>query len=159
MDLQVTKGKYDEISPITNNFCVLVDIDEETMLVSKICMESGYVTNSYLMNDSEVLEKLQSSIAKVAFDFKIIDTLGYIWIPCMQASEYSSIYPIPDVNNPESFVWQVTPIKKLSEEDSKKYPDPNNKGELLQSYIDFENSVEFPKDNFVDAFKHFATAV
>jgi predicted ATP-dependent endonuclease of OLD family len=147
MNSQVNKGKYDEVSPITNNFCVLVDIDEETTLVSKICMESGYVTNSYLMNNSEVLEKLQSSIAKVAFDFKIIDTFGYIWIPCMQASENSSIYPIPDTN------------KKLSEEDSKKYPDPNNEGKFLESYIDFENSVEFPKDNFVDAFKHFAKAV
>ncbi len=38
---------------------------------------------------------------------------------------------------------------------SKKYPDPNNIGKYLENYIDFENSVNFPKDKFTEAFKHF----
>ncbi len=74
----------------------------------------------------------------------------------VRADEYpGSIYPIPDDVDNTTFMWQVTPIKKLTEEESKKYPDPNNIGKYLENYIDFENSVNFPKDKFTEAFKHF----
>lgn len=149
------KSNYDEISPITHNLSVLVEQDDATGLTSKICMDSGYTTNSFLIDGSETLSKLESSIAKTAFNFRVVDGNKNVWIPCMQATDTSSIYPIPDDVDNTTFMWQVTPIKKLTEDESKKYPDPNNIGKYLENYIDFENSVNFPKDKFTEAFKHF----
>lgn len=149
------KSNYDEISPITNNLAVLVEKDDATGITSKICMDSGYTTNSFLIDGSDALSKLESSIAKVAFNFRVVDSNKNVWIPCMQATDTASIYPIPNEVDSTTFIWQVTPIKKLSESESKKYPDPNNIGKYLENYIDFENSVNFSKDKFTEAFKHF----
>lgn len=149
------KSNYDEISPITQNLSVLVEQDDATGLTSKICMDSGYTTNSFLIDGSDTLSKLESSIAKVAFNFRVIDSTRNVWIPCMQATDTASIYPIPDDVDDTTFMWQVTPIKKLTEDESRKYPDPNNIGKYLENYIDFENSVNFPKGKFTEAFKYF----
>lgn len=149
------KSTFDEISPISNNLSVLVETDDATGITSKICMDTGYTTNSFLVDGSDTLNKLESSIAKVAYNLRIVDSNKNVWIPCMQATDTASIYPIPDEENENSFLWQVTPIKKLSEEESRKYPDPNNIGKYLENYIDFENSVNFSNDKFTDAFKYF----
>jgi|SRR5210317_1298125 hypothetical protein len=147
--------KYDEVSPITNNLCVLVDRDDSTGLTSKLCVESGFTTNSFLKDGSKTLEELRTMIPKVAYDLKVVDKDGNIWIPAMQSTEFSSIYPIPNQESEDGFLWQVTPIKKLSEEDSKKYPNPDKPGEFMTSYVDFENSKNFPQDSFTDALEYF----
>lgn len=149
------KSNYDEISPISNTLSVLVETDDATGITSKICMDSGYTTNSFLIDGSDTLTKLESNIAKVAYNLRFVDSNRNVWIPCMQATDTASIYPIPDESDENSFLWQVTPIKRLSEDESRKYPDPNNIGKYLENYIDFENSVNFSKDKFIDAFKHF----
>ena len=57
------KSNYDEISPITHNLSVLVEQDDATGLTSKICMDSGYTTNSFLIDGSETLSKLESMLS------------------------------------------------------------------------------------------------
>ena len=39
------KLDYDEVSPITQNKCVIVEADTETGEEHRMCMESGYMTS------------------------------------------------------------------------------------------------------------------
>ena len=41
------KADYDEISPITGNKCVIIEVDEQSNTTSYICMESGYANPSW----------------------------------------------------------------------------------------------------------------
>jgi hypothetical protein len=149
------KKTYDELSPITGNMSVLVDRDESTGMISKMCIESGYTTNSFLVEGSKTMEQLRTTIPRIAYNLKFVDDKNNVWIPTMQSTEFSSMYPFEDPNNPNDFIWRITPIKKLSEEESKKYPNPDKPGEFMDSYIDFENSKDFPKEDFAKAFEFF----
>lgn len=148
-------NKFDEISPITNNLSVIVDTDDATGITSKICMESGFTTNSFLKDGSKTLDELRNQIPKIAYELRVVDSDNNVWIPAMQSTEYAALYPIDSQNENESFNWQVTPIKKLSEEESKKYPNPDKPGEFMSSYVDFQNSENFPQDSFMKAFESF----
>lgn len=148
-------NKFDEISPITNNLSVIVDTDDATGITSKICMESGFTTNSFLKDGSKTLDELKNQIPKIAYELRVVDSDNNVWIPAMQSTEYAALYPIDSQNENESFNWQVTPIKKLSEEESKKYPNPDKPGEFMSSYVDFQNSENFPQDSFMKAFESF----
>lgn len=148
-------NKFDEISPITNNLSVIVDTDDATGITSKICMESGFTTNSFLKDGSKTLDELRNQIPKIAYELRVVDSDSNVWIPAMQSTEFAALYPIDSQNENESFNWQVTPIKKLSEEESKKYPNPDKPGEFMSSYVDFQNSENFPQDSFMKAFESF----
>lgn len=150
------KRTYDEVSPITNNLCVIVDRDDALNTISKICMESGYTTNSFLINDEKIMENLKSKIPRIAFDFKIVDRFNQVWIPAMTTTEKAAIYPIPNETDPDSFKWQVTPIKDLTEEEYIKYPNPNEPGQFMTKYADFDNSENFERGDFEKAYEHFA---
>lgn len=148
---------YDEVSPITNNMSVLVETDEATGITYKICMESGYVTNSFLLEGSKTTNDLSSSIPRIAFDSRIVDRFNQVWIPTMESTEFAAIYPTVDPNDAQSFIWQVTPIKKLNEDERKNYPNPEKEGEYLDSFVDFDESVEFPQSSFFEAFDYFVS--
>jgi hypothetical protein len=149
------KKTYDEKSPITGNMSVLVDRDESTGMISKMCIESGFNTNSFLVEGSKTMDQLKTTIPKIAYNLRVVDSNNNVWIPTMQSTEFSSIYPFQDPSDSESFLWRVTPIKKLTEEESKRYPNPDKPGEFMDSFIDFENSQEFPREDFAKAFECF----
>ena len=144
---------YDEISPITNNLCVLVDKDESNGLESKLCMESGYCTNSFLVEGSKTVEQLKDQIPKHVYDLKVVDK-GFVWILSMNSTEHSSIFPIMNGEG-NDYIWQVVPLVKLREEEAKNYPNPERPGEFMDRFIDFDNALTFDKDKFEDAFNVF----
>jgi hypothetical protein len=149
------KRTYDEVSPITNNLCVIVDTDDVLNTTSKLCMESGYTTNTFLKNEEKIMDVLKSRIPRIAFDFKIVDRFNQVWIPTMKSTEKAAIYPTPDETDNESFKWQVTPIKDLPEEEYIKYPNPEVPGEFLTKVADFQNSVDFERGDFENAYEYF----
>jgi len=101
------KYDYDEMSPITNNKCVMCDYAKNGT-VSKLCMESGYTTSTlHKYNDDEDLESLaEVKMPDILVSTKKIDPLGYSW--------YLSVIPtVPAVLTPfptdGTWVWAVIP--------------------------------------------------
>lgn len=144
---------FDEVSPITNNLCVLVDKDSSTGLWSKLCVESGYTTNSFLVEGSKTLEELKEKVPKFVYELIKYDK-GYAWILSMNSTSKASMFPILDTETSD-YKWQVVPFRLLSEEDSKNYPNPDKPGEFYDTVVDFEKATTFDKDKFLDAFDQF----
>jgi len=130
---------YDEVSPITGNLCVLIDVDEAvTGLVSKLCMESGYTTNTLLVDKPEVYESLKTHFL-TGFQFaKAVD--GAVWIPSAQASPFAALYPVAGENEGE-LIWHVTPT----------LPDRGDEIEL-----DYDATKRFKALDYSSAFDLFA---
>ncbi len=53
------KIDYDEISPITNNKCVIVEAEESTGEEHRMCMESGYITRTVLKHNSDECKQFE----------------------------------------------------------------------------------------------------
>ena len=141
---------FDEISPITKEQTVMVDVDSSGVK-HKLCMKSGYATNDRLINDSEyTIESLSKSPALVN-NFKIVDDEGYVWIPMNSSTNHAAILPVEDKDDETTFNWAVCPITKSSED----YFNPENPNEKYGYKIDFDNCTLFPMMDFIEAFETF----
>ncbi len=141
---------YDEISPITQNLCVLIDVDPQTGIISKLCMQSGYTTNTLMKADSEEFWKSLTSTYSTGYLFAREDDKGNVWIPSAQSTEYAALYPItkPSENGSTEqpqMVWQVAPLRIWYEQG-----DEEPKVEL-----DFDNAVNFELLEYEKAFELF----
>ena len=149
---ELFKAGGDEISPITNNKSVIVDQDPATGLVSKLCLESGFTTNSFLIKGSKTMQDLEAQLPNIAKDLKVVDKLGWVWIPMMQNTEQAVIYPVGTV---DKWVWQVSPLKTgdVVESEEENF-NPNNPGNYQMIEVLYEHAKEFESSNFREAFEY-----
>ena len=138
-----TRITYDEISPITGNMSVLIDKDEETGIISKLCMESGFTTNTLMVDTEEFWESLKYHFP-IGHRFAFKDKNDVIWIPSAQATTQAAIFPVQYPDKPDEVTWQVVPA--LQDESI-----PENELEL-----DFDASKNFSALEFTQAFDLFA---
>lgn len=80
------RSKYDEISPITGNYSVLVeniDLGGNQPFLYKICMQSGYHTYPEFWNDSrpDVIEDADKRLPGYIVELKHRTSEGIIWYP------------------------------------------------------------------------------
>ena len=137
------KLDYDEISPITGEKTVVVEpleIGGDTFV--KMCLESGYHTQTNWTEDSPELETYMENITQHNIDHKIVAEDGSIWFPYTLTTQKATIFA--DIFEKE-FSWFVMPIVK---------EDGDKEGEYKLSLG--ENQVKhFPKDDFAGALSHF----
>lgn len=134
----------------------MIDTDLETDMVSKMCIVSGYVTNSFMKIGSDTMEQLRDQVPKVVYDNRFEDTKsGMVWIPFMQSHEKAAMYPIADTEGGDNFKWQISQIRKLNEQERKNYPILDKPGEFYDSFVDFDNAENFPEKDFETAFDRF----
>lgn len=141
---------YDEVSPLTGNLCVLLDKDESTGIVSKLCMDSGYTTNTLLIDSPEFWDSLRSNfLIGYIFAFKAED--GSIWIPSAHSTDLAALYPIQEFENEQEgttkLVWQVSPFDISFKEGSE---DPTIE-------LKWDESKSFEKLEFLKAFDLFTS--
>lgn len=141
---------FDEISPITKEQTVMVDVDSSGMK-HRLCMKSGYATNDKLMNGSEHTIKSLLNSSVLVNNFKIIDEQGYVWIPMNSSTNHAAILPVEDKDDDTTFNWAVCPISKYFDD----YFNPENPNEKYGYKIDFENCSLFPMMDFIEAFETF----
>lgn len=135
------KLDYDEISPITNNLCVLVEALDNGMN-SYMCMESGFVTNDMLRIDSDMIEQYEQNISQLMRDVRHVDkTRNLIWYPAyMQIGNfvlYSTGTSIKDLG------WEVSAIVPLTEDERANYLIPGTSDQYYTSRIDVDNAEFF----------------
>jgi len=139
--MNLLKAEYDEMSPITNNLCVLVEEISHGMK-SYICMESGYVTNDHLKIGSDLIPVHESSLSQLMRDVKYNDEVrGLVWYPAYMQVEHIVLYC--SGTSKDDLKWEVSEVVAVSEEEQEKYPIPGKPGEYFQYRIAVEAAKQF----------------
>jgi len=150
------KITYDAISPITGNECVLEEADEQTGVVSMICMETGFTTTDQLIHESEAQKAYESGLTELMKQSRVIDGVGLCWYPAFMQLPGAMMYPDGDVNN---FHYQVAEVVDIIGEDREKYPVPGKEGEYFTARLDVENATQFEMKQFETALNFFYETV
>ena len=150
------KITYDAKSPVTGNQCVLEEADEQTGIVSMICMETGYTTTDKLINESDEQQAYESGLTELMREAKIIDAVGLCWYPAFMQLPGAMIYPDGDKNN---FHYEVAEVVEITGEERKDYPVPGKEGEYFTARLDVENATQFEMNKFETALNFFYETV
>jgi len=143
------KADTTEISPITGKKSVIVEvIDGKT---SKICMESGYMTNDdFNIKNTELLEKYEDSMPRLMIDTKYMDEdLAQYWYLTSIQFKTGMIYPQPCTHS--QYEWAYTPVVSLDSEERKQYPVPGKTEEYYETRLATEQTELYQQYNFTGA--------
>lgn len=149
------KLDYDEISPITNNHCVIVEADDTTNVTSYMCMESGYTTTDNMKIDSDTVKNYEKHITDLMVKTQFKDKeRGLVWyLAFLNIPGVAMLYPSGDDSN--SIKWHVAQVIELTPEERKQYPVPGKTDEYYTSRLDLENAKVFEKTEFESALDSF----
>lgn len=134
------KSGYDEISPITGNFCVLVEEiqNEETgkYLKYKLCMESGFQTYAGMWNNDnpKELRLVEEQLPSFAKDKKVKDKNGDYWFPFTTMNYFAVIHNIIEENG--DFKWVVSSMELATKDDD------ISKEMIVKLPIQFEDKIQ-----------------
>ncbi len=142
---------YDEFSPVTGNFCVIVEDDPMTGITSKLCMESGYITNDKLMLDTESQKSYDIQSTKLIQELKITDSAGSVWYPVSMTIGNIVFYI---AGTTDSWQWVISRMIELDSADNDTYIIPGT-DEYYKWHLDIENSLLFDSNKFSEAFDKF----
>ena len=144
------KADYDEISPITGNQCVIIEVDESSNTTSYVCMESGYVTNSIFEIGSAAQLQYHETISQLMRDLSKEDSeRKLMWYPAFMQTPAGMLYVAGDTM--EDAHWEVAPVVSISAEDKEKYPIPGKEGRFYQSRAATELADKFDSQDFETA--------
>lgn len=115
---ELFKDSYDEKSPITGEYSVLVEEltnPNNELDLYKICMQTGYHTYSktWRTDNPTALAVIEKQMPSYIVDSKIKDNLGVVWYPMMSMSIYGLLHPIKVQNQ---LKWAVSSIEKIQNE-------------------------------------------
>ncbi len=133
-------------SPITGTEKCFVEKHDD--VVSYLCMDSGYTSNTKYVADSETIKQLEAAAPKIVNDLKYVDDeRNIIWYPSvLQIPGEGMIFP--DGTNKEDWGWSVAKEIQLTDDEQKKYPVPGKDGEYYKSRLDMENIRTFERNKF-----------
>ena len=141
------KPDYDEISPITGNLCVIVEVDEQSNTTSYICMESGYVSNSMFAIDSPSQAQYDATVSQLMRDLKKMDNeRKLVWYPAFMQTPAGMLYVAGE--SKENAHWEVAPVVAIAEDEKEKYPVPGKEGRYFQSRAAIELAQKFDSQDF-----------
>jgi hypothetical protein len=150
------KITYDAISPITGNECVLEEADEQTGVVSMICMETGFTTTDQLVFESEAQETYEAGLTELMKQARVIDAVGLCWYPAFMQLPGAMMYPDGDASN---FHYEIAEVVEITGEDRENYPVPGKDGEYFTARLDVENATHFEMKQFETALNFFYETV
>ena len=159
-DIEIIKNEsglnldYDEISPITNNKCVIVEADEETGAEHRMCMESGYVTCTTFTPGSTECEEYESGCSQLMIKLRLVDnTTGTLWYPTYMQIPGVMLYV--EGTTPMDYMWSVARIVPIIGEERLKYPVPGKENEYHTTRLDVDAAVKFKGNEFQEALEAF----
>lgn len=170
------KTTYDEKSPLTGNFTVMVedvtndDLPPDSNLPSrdiyKICMETGYQTywDSWKENNTEFINSLESQMPSWLVNYKYTDSYKRIWYPMLAVSYVATLYPFPESDNQLGWaVATVSPVqdeKELEGNQIIKLPLQTEEGVKLAYYkVDNATAQQWKFNEFEAAFDYYHSIV
>jgi len=144
------KADYDDYSPVTGNFCVLAEADENTNITSYMCMESGYNTTELLKIGSAEAEKYEETLTELMRDARIeVEETGLVWYPSFLQFPFGMLYMAG--TSASDMHWEVAEVVDVEEHEKTKYPIPGQEGQYFTSKLDVDNAKVFDKLDFTNA--------
>tara|TARA_R100001129_G_scaffold74028_1_gene50555 strand:- start:1461 stop:1928 length:468 start_codon:yes stop_codon:yes gene_type:complete len=133
-----------EISPFTGEKSVV--IEESNGIETRICIETGFTTNSEYKVGSEKIEEFEKTTAELIRNLRYTDEeLGQYWYPTTVMFTHGIIYP---EGNLTDWQWVFAPVVKLTEEERKKYPVPGKDGEYYETRIAIDKAERYGHKDF-----------
>jgi hypothetical protein len=136
---------FEEVSPITGEQEVIVELTD-TGLLTKLCMGSGYYTDSSLELGSDAQIQYESTLPRICIDKRHVDVENLVWYPFVFSLDKAVIFP--DESDNKKMVWKVCEIIDFTEDDIKNYPNAR-----IKRKVDVDNCIEFKADAFTAAFE------
>jgi len=115
------------------------------------CINCGYTTSTKFSGTKETNEEFQ----KLGEDMKnwAVESNGKIWIPSVITLPIGMLYPVNDDNG--EMKWNFALMVEISEEERKKYPNPNVPGKFYEKRIDTDNPKVY--DEFIEGMSYINT--
>ena len=115
------------------------------------CINCGYTTTTKFTGTKETNEEFQ----KLGEDMKnwAVESNGKIWIPSVITLPIGMLYPVNDDNG--EMKWNFALMVEISEEERKKYPNPNVPGKFYEKRIDTDNPKVY--DEFIEGMSYINT--
>ena len=133
-----------EISPFTDKKSVV--IEEHNGVETRICMDTGFTTNSLYKIGSDKIEEFESTTAELIKSLRYTDDeLGQYWYPTTVMFTHGIIYPEGGLTD---WQWVFAPIVKLTEEEKKNYPIPGKKDEYYETRIAIDMAEKYDHKDF-----------
>jgi len=147
---------YDETSPITGNKCVIVEADTKSGQEHRMCMESGYVTRTDLVFNSNECEIHEQGCTELMKKIKLVDKeLNSVWYPTFMQMPGGMLYCEGNGATPEDYNWAVAKVVLIEGDERLKYPIPGKEGEYFTSRLDVDKAEKFPAYTFETALDTF----
>jgi hypothetical protein len=110
------------------------------------CINCGYTTSTKYSGTKEENEEFK----KLSEDMKnwAVEKNNRIWIPTIMTLPIGMLYPINIdnmVNHKTEMKWAFAPMVEISENERKKYPNPNVPGKFYEKRIDTDNPIIYDK--------------
>lgn len=170
------KSGYDEKSPITGNYSVMVekitndDYPPESNLpatdIYKICMETGYQTywETWKVENTDLINQIEATMPSWVRNFKYIDSYNRVWYPMLAISHVATLHPYPDTES--QLGWTVSTLSLITEEKDLegkqiiKLPVETADGVKLALYkVNTEESKYWKFNEFEPAFDYYQSIV
>tara|TARA_R100001015_G_C4634968_1_gene202889 strand:- start:4781 stop:5260 length:480 start_codon:yes stop_codon:yes gene_type:complete len=135
-----------EVSPISGKESVIVETVNEK--ISRICMDSGYMTNDdFSFDNIELIEKYEESMPQIIIDNKYKDEdLQQWWYLTTVQFTTGMIYPMP--NSTKGYDWAFSPVVQIPESEQSKFPIPGKEGEFYKTRLDTEATERYTNSDF-----------
>ena len=131
-------------SPFTNKKSVVVE--EYNGVETRICIDTGYTTNSQYKIGSEKIDEFESTTSELIRNLRYTDwKLGQYWYPTTVMFTNGIIYPEGGLTD---WVWVYAPIVELSEEEKKDYPVPGKEGEYYETRVAVDVAERYDHKDF-----------
>ena len=149
------KTDLTEISPFTNNKSVIVE-NTDKGVETRICMDTGYTTNSEYKIGSDIIEEIESTTSQLIKDLRFSDILlNQYWYPTTAMFSTGMIYPD---GTKDDWKWCYAPIVEISKEEQKKYPIPGKPGEFYPTRLATDVAEYYDNDDFKSVCKRVGMA-
>jgi len=110
----------------------------------------GFVTNSYMTEDSEFYKEQMSKLPELYKDLSFKDKEGKVWLPSIiNVPKKGMIYAYG--NNKDNWKWATVLAVKVTEEEKTKYPIPGKKGEYYEWRMDPSKTKYFEEKDYLEA--------
>ena len=143
------KLDYDEVSPITENKCVIVEGDDKSGEEHRMCMESGYVTSTSLVPESKTCKRHELGCTELMKQIKLVDmNLNSVWYPTFMQMPGGMLYCEGTV---KKWNWKVAKVIPIIGDERLNYPVVGKPKEYHTSRLDVENANTYDKEDFASA--------
>lgn len=147
------------LSPIDGNseFC-FESHDDATNITSYLDYNTGYTSNSRLVEDSDYVLDAERNQPKLVTELRVVDKLrNIVWYPSViNIPLKGMIFPM---GTKDDWCWEVMKIREVTQEEKEKYPKPDSEGEYFKTILDVKGKLNFTKDKFMDALKQIGGVV